>query len=107
MLSLWNKDGEAMTHCPKCGSENLYEPGPGYGIEQCKDCGCFWNTEQQAEIARLREAIRLTNFLLVDVNQLLDGWHNDGTVWTEWDEGVRKSVASLMQKLAALLKETK
>lgn len=31
--------------------------------------------------------------LLTDVAQLLDGWHNDGTAWSEWDESVRQRVS--------------
>jgi len=34
--------------------------------------------------------------LLVDVAQLLDGWHQDGTAWTEWDENVRRRVAAAL-----------
>lgn len=34
--------------------------------------------------------------VLVDVCQLLDGWHQDGTAWSAWDESVRKRVAALL-----------
>jgi hypothetical protein len=37
--------------------------------------------------------------LLCDVAQLLDGWHNDGTAWSEWDESVRKRVLEMQLKL--------
>lgn len=37
--------------------------------------------------------------LLCDVAQLLDGWHNDGTAWTDWDESVRKRVSEWQSKL--------
>jgi len=30
-----------------------------------------------------------------DLAQLLDGWHNDGTVWSEHDESIRKKLALL------------
>jgi hypothetical protein len=40
--------------------------------------------------------------LLTDVAQLLDGWHNDGTAWSEWDEHVRQQVTITQQKLYAL-----
>ena len=37
--------------------------------------------------------------LLCDVAQLLDGWHNDGTVWSEWDESVRQRVSAALAAL--------
>lgn len=37
--------------------------------------------------------------LLCDVAQLLDGWHNDGTAWTEWDESVRQRVSEMQMRL--------
>ncbi len=37
--------------------------------------------------------------LLCDVAQLLDGWHNDGTAWTEWDESVRRRVSDMQKRL--------
>lgn len=37
--------------------------------------------------------------VLVDVCQLLDGWHQDGTVWSTWDEQVRQRVGALLRKV--------
>lgn len=37
--------------------------------------------------------------VLCDVAQILDGWHNDGTVWSQHDESVRKRVSALQSKL--------
>lgn len=37
--------------------------------------------------------------LLCDVAQLLDGWHQDGTAWTEYDESIRKRVSEMQQAL--------
>jgi hypothetical protein len=37
--------------------------------------------------------------VLTNVAQLLDGWHNDGTCWSEWDESVRKDVSRIQTKL--------
>ena len=34
--------------------------------------------------------------LLIDIAQLLDGWHQDGTAWSEWDESVRRRVMEMM-----------
>ena len=41
--------------------------------------------------------------ILCNVAQLLDGWHNDGTVWSEWDESVRKEVSRLQTLVEAAL----
>jgi hypothetical protein len=41
--------------------------------------------------------------LLTDVAQVFDGWHSDGTAWTEWDESVRKSVSAVQRKLYTAL----
>ena len=35
-------------------------------------------------------------------SQLLDGWHQDGTAWTEWDESVRKELTELHKEALAL-----
>lgn len=37
--------------------------------------------------------------LLPDVGQLLDGWHADGTAWSQWDETVRQRVGALLQRI--------
>lgn len=37
--------------------------------------------------------------VLCRVAQLLDGWHQDGTAWTEYDESVRREVADLRRTL--------
>lgn len=34
--------------------------------------------------------------VLCRVAQLLDGWHQDGTAWTEYDRSVRSEVGSLL-----------
>ena len=36
--------------------------------------------------------------VLINVAQLLDGWHAD-VAWTEWDEDVRHQVSVLLAKL--------
>ncbi len=48
---------------------------------------------KDAEIAKLRAWF--TRFLdfAPRVAQLLDGWHADGTAWSEWDETVRKELS--------------
>jgi hypothetical protein len=47
----------------------------------------------QAEV--LRDAVIET---LPSVLQLLDGWHADGTAWTEWDEKVRLMASGLLMR---------
>jgi hypothetical protein len=37
--------------------------------------------------------------LLCEVAQVFDGWHQDGTAWSEYDESVRKRCAELQAKL--------
>lgn len=39
--------------------------------------------------------------LLVDVAQILDGWHADGTEWSKWDESVRSRVSNMLSWLVA------
>lgn len=61
-------------------------------------CGECASRERGAK--RDRERLRR---LLCDVGQLLDGWHNDGTAWSEWDESVRKRVADEMRLVDPIL----
>lgn len=42
-----------------------------------------------ADTKRLHEILNLTP----DIAQLMDGWHQDGTAWTEWDESVRSRLS--------------
>ncbi len=37
--------------------------------------------------------------VLTNVAQLFDGWHNDGTTWSEWDESVRKDVSRVQTEI--------
>lgn len=48
------------------------------------------------ELLALRDEV---DRVLIDVSQLLDGWHCDGTAWSEWDETVRKRVSELHRKV--------
>ena len=38
---------------------------------------------------------------LTNACQVFDGWHNDGTAWSEWDESVRQDMAKLLAFLSA------
>ena len=42
---------------------------------------------------------------LINICQLLDGWHQDGTVWTEFDEQCRKDARELLKKFYGLRAE--
>jgi len=33
---------------------------------------------------------------LIDCCQLLDGWHQDGTAWSAWDESMRQRIGKLL-----------
>lgn len=49
----------------------------------------------KTRIAELEQA--LNNFLQLypNISQLLNGWHADGTAWTEWDESVRRELTAV------------
>lgn len=53
------------------------------------------NSSAEVELAR-QAALRA---LLVDVAQIFDGWHQDGTAWTEHDESVRKRVSEALKSI--------
>lgn len=36
--------------------------------------------------------------LLCEISGIFDGWHSDGTYWTEYDEGVRKRIDEFRKK---------
>jgi len=55
--------------------------------------------QARAHNAALLEACDQLPNLLCDVGQLLDGWHNDGTCWSAWDESVRKRVSEAQTKI--------
>jgi hypothetical protein len=40
--------------------------------------------------------------LLFHISQVFDGWHADGTAWSEWDESVRKRVTEYRIKLESV-----
>lgn len=80
----------------------------GVGGSDPQDCDWpFCDCDPKAE--KVIEAIEESGFAVVNVHewqevlccvaQVFDGWHNDGTAWSEWDESVRKRVGELQQKL--------
>lgn len=66
--------------------------------------GLVWvQLRERAETlaAALREIAALTP----DIAQLLDGWHADGTAWSEWDESVRRRLADWHQQFDAVARQ--
>jgi hypothetical protein len=37
--------------------------------------------------------------LLTDIAQIFDGWHADGTAWSEWDQSVRVRISGFLKSL--------
>ncbi len=95
--------GAPLWRCSRCGQERAWsiekptrqeEHDAAHEIERCSQ-----HPNETLELAcpacLLSQGI--DNQLLVDVAQLLDGWHQDGTAWTEWDESVRKRVSLTLE----------
>lgn len=90
----------AQAPCRKCGETRQSEfraSEPG----QCKACRRAYNNARKLELRRPDSDVRVPRAtlggLLVDVAQLLDGWHQDGTAWSEWDETVRRRVGAMLE----------
>lgn len=62
-------------------------------LENAIDC----MATAEAEAARLRSALEPLTQLLIDIAQIFDGWHADGTAWTEWDESVRRRITAALR----------
>jgi len=78
-----------------------------------KDAGHCGGGRQKGRSSMLENRIvRLSSDEICDlrdtlckVAQLLDGWHQDGTAWSEWDESVRKDVSRLLLKTDKMLRK--
>lgn len=70
--------------CKKCGA-----PTPNRDVRWCFDCLPDFSAKSQIDLKQL----------LCDVAAIFDGWHSDGTAWTEWDESVRERVSKCQQQL--------
>ncbi len=42
--------------------------------------------------------------LLCEVSGIFDGWHSDGTFWTEYDESIRKKIDEFRKKYTYIKK---
>lgn len=40
------------------------------------------------------------NQLLFEITKIFDGWHSDGTAWSEYDESVRRRIIDFREKMA-------
>lgn len=65
-------------------------------------CLCEWKgvTSARATPKAVSQNDETLRQLLFEVCQLLDGWHNDGTAWTEWDESVRKRCSMMLASIS-------
>lgn len=61
--------------------------------------------EALAREAKLREVVEEILVWFPNCAQLLDGWHGDGTCWTECDTQVRNELSRLQQQALAATKE--
>lgn len=50
----------------------------------------------RVEVAK--DLLRDFNSLAPDLAQLLQGWHADGTAWSEWDETVYQRLLALQER---------
>ncbi len=51
----------------------------------------------EAQAAAMQKSLQIVRYWLPDVAQLLDGWHADGTSWSEWDESVRQQLSKVQE----------
>ncbi len=58
------------------------------------------------ELLERRKLLEELRPLFCDLAQLLDGWHNDGTAWSEWDESVRKRLSQAQAVIETTLAAT-
>jgi hypothetical protein len=56
----------------------------------------------EREVAQLRKELEPMINHCTNACQVFDGWHNDGTAWSEWDESVRKEMSGVVRKLYEL-----
>lgn len=65
--------------------------------------------ETQAQLERVVDLAGMEEHesLLIEVCQLLNGWSQDGSPWSEWDESVRMRLSSLMVDIRARIEELK
>jgi len=87
-----------VTYCEKCG-HSITEDGCAFCFTRERDQLKAELAQARAHNAALLEACDQLPNLLCDVGQLLDGWHNDGTCWSAWDESVRKRVSEAQTKI--------
>lgn len=77
---------------------------------QCAWCGDRWQDSHPDSpsaviwCGKCSRDVSPLEHLLGHVSQLLDGWHNDGTAWSKWDEQVRIRVSNFQAAFSGLKK---
>jgi hypothetical protein len=104
-----------------CELERLYGSHNHREFETCDICrenGMYDAARRRYELAAVDYVDQLMlanplNFVdqladtLINVSQLLDGWHADGTAWSEWDESVRSEVRARLAECEQIRERTK
>jgi hypothetical protein len=70
-------------------------------------CNRAESAERELEASReemkgLREELEKMISPCTNACQVFDGWHQDGTAWSEWDESVRKELSGVLRKMYEL-----
>lgn len=90
--TVW-KDGidvaECRPWCPHCRLDALIREAEAEPLTRCDERG----------LAETVERIKEMQDLGPELCQLLDGWHADGTAWSEWDESIRQRLSKLLLSL--------
>lgn len=94
--------------CSKCGNELstagglMFSPPTSNIVTKFHLCQKCWelilSSLTQPNESEIDDAInKLTN-----ICQLIDGWHGDGTNWSEFDETCRKDASELLKRFYKL-----
>lgn len=108
------KELESSWRCFRCGElfTDRDKAAEHFNGDFCEDeepwCEFVKRMEKaEFQLQAARELANLVNSTGPRIAQVFDGWHNDGTAWTEWDESVRREVAELQVKAREFLEGRK
>ena len=95
-LSGHRQVGAATVGCPLqiVATVHAFEPG---------DTEATANARLIAAAPDLLQIVAAWGDLAPRLSQLLDGWHQDGTAWGEWDESVRRELGEVHRRTADAL----